>query len=417
MREILSSLDIGSSKIKLVCAEVLNGNTNVLCALDEPSRGVKKGAICNPDETEYAIKRIFKKAEENLGVKIGKTIVSVNEDSCDFKIGEAQIDIGEDGEVTASSIQKVLQQSITGGVAPGNEIVTIIPIKYKVDDTATINPKGMKGVSLQVKTVIVSVPKREIYGIAKILERCNCEVIDVMIPSMGSFYAYKEYLDEKNPSLIKENTGVVIDFGAEVTNISVINKGIIINNNVLSIGGNLVDQDLAFIYKLEFDKAKEIKEKFALANKRNASVKTMQDVVNTLGEKITLNQYEVTEVCMSRLHEMLNMTKNEINYLTKKEISYIIITGGLSEFKGFSLEVESVFGPLAKVGKINIIGARDNKYACCIGMIKYFHEKLKLRDKEFSMLESDELEQLSGSGAGKNSSSVLNKVFGIFFDN
>ena len=417
MREILSSLDIGSSKIKLVVAEVLNGNTNVLCALDEQSRGVKKGAIYNPDETEYAIKKILKKAEENLGLKINKIIVSVNEDSCDFTIGEAQIDIQEDGEVTPSAIQKVLQQSIAGNMVPGNEIVTIIPIKYKVDERSTINPKGMKGVSLQVKTVIVSVPKREIYTVAKILEKCNCDVVDVMIPSMGAYYAHKEYLESKSATLIKENTGVVIDIGAETTNIAVINKGIIINNNVLAIGGNLVDQDLAFIYKLELDKAKEVKEKFALANKRNASAKNMQEAVNTLGEKVSLNQYEVTEVCMSRLHEMLNQAKNEINYLTKKEISYIIITGGLSEFKGFSLEVESVFGPLAKIGKINIIGARDNKYANSIGMIKYFDEKLKLRDKEFSIFTSEDLDKLSGSDHNKNNTSVLNKVFGIFFDN
>ena len=63
MREILTSLDIGSSTVKLVVSEVLNGNTNILCALEEQSRGVKKGAIYNPDELEYIIKKILKKAE------------------------------------------------------------------------------------------------------------------------------------------------------------------------------------------------------------------------------------------------------------------------------------------------------------------------------------------------------------------
>ena len=417
MREVLSSLDIGASKIKLVVAEVLNGNTNVLCALDEPSRGIKKGLIVNPDETEYAVKKILKRAEETLGIKVNKLIVAVSENTCDFAIGEAQIDIAEEGEVTASSIQKVLQQSFKGNIVAGNELVTIIPIKYKVDDNTTMSPKGMKGSSLQVKSVVVSVPKREIYDVAKILEKCGCEVVDITIPSIGAFYANRDYLYSKGESLVKENTGIIMDIGAETINIGVINKGIIVNNNVLPVGGNLVDQDIAFIYKLDLDKAKEVKETFALANKRNASVKTNMEVVNTLGEKITLNQYEVTEVVMSRLHEILNMSKNEINYLTKKEISYIIITGGLSEFKGFNLEVESVFGPLAKVGKINIVGVRDNKYAVSVGMIKYFDEKLKLRDKEYSMFNQEELDTLSGSTKNKNNDSVLNKVFGIFFDN
>ena len=410
MREILTSLDIGSSTVKLVVSEVLNGNTNILCALEEQSRGVKKGAIYNHDELEYIIKKILKKAEEVLGVKINKTIVNVNEDSCDFKIGEAKIDIAEEGEVTASSIQKVLQQSLAGNLPQGNELVTIIPIVYKVDDNKTKNPKGMKGASFQVKSVIVSVPKREIYTVAKILEKCGCEVVDIMLSSIGSYYTHKTEFTDKN-------TGVIIDCGADTIKIAVINKGIIINNLVLPMGGNIIDQDIAFIYKLDNDKAKEIKEKFALANKRNASMKEMMEVVNTLGEKVTINQYEVTEVVMSRLHEILNKAKNEINYLTKKEISYIIITGGLSEFRGFSLEVESVFGPLAKIGKINIVGVRDNKFAASVGMIKYFDEKLKLRDREFSMLSNEELETLSGSSKGKNNSNILNKVFGIFFDN
>ena len=32
MREIITSLDIGSSQVKLVVSEVLNGNVNILCA-------------------------------------------------------------------------------------------------------------------------------------------------------------------------------------------------------------------------------------------------------------------------------------------------------------------------------------------------------------------------------------------------
>ena len=417
MREILSSLDIGSSKIKLVVAEILNGNTNILCAMDEPSRGVKKGEIVNPDEVEYAIRKILKRTEENLGLKVNKLLISVCENTCDFGIGEAQIDITEDGEVTSASIQKVLQQSFKGNLPQGNELVTIIPIKFKVDDMTAPNPKGVKGSSLQVKSVIVSVPKKSIYTIAKILEKCGCEVVDVMIPSISSFYGNKDYILSKSEAYIKDDTGIIIDIGSDIMNIGVINKGIIVNNKVLPIGGSLVEQDISFIYKLDVEKAREIKEKFALANKRNANQKTNMEVVNTLGEKKIINQYEVTEVVMSRLHEILNMAKNEINYLTKKEISYIIITGGLSEFKGFTYEVESVFGTLAKIGKINIVGVRDNKYACAVGMIKYFDEKLKLRDREYSIFNQEELETLSGNGKHKNNESVLNKVFGIFFDN
>ena len=94
MREIIAAIDIGGSKIKLVVAEILNERFNILCALSEDSRGVKKGAICEPDETGYAIKKLLKKAEEMLGTKVSKAIVTVNEDSADFQIGDGSITYG-----------------------------------------------------------------------------------------------------------------------------------------------------------------------------------------------------------------------------------------------------------------------------------------------------------------------------------
>lgn len=413
MREILASIDIGSSKIKLVVAEVINDQFNVLCALDEDSRGVKNSIIIEPTETEYAIKKLLKKAEEMLGVKISKAICSVNEEAADFKIGEASITISSvDKEISASDVVRVLQQSTKGKIDKEFDLVTVIPIMFKVDDRKTRVPKGMRGNSLSVKSVVVTLPKKDIYVVAKCLERCGIEVVDIMIDSIGTYHAYANESTDTT-------TGIVIDCGHETIKIGVFNKGIIINNLVLNIGGVSVDKDIEIVYKLNEEQAKKIKENFALAHKKYASDKEIEVLVNTEGEKIIVDQFELTEVVMSRLHEILNMAKNEINYLTKKEISYIIISGGLSEFRDFSIEVESVFGRMATVGKLPIVGARDNKYAACIGMLKYFDYKLKLRDKEFSVLDDDDLETMTGNAGKKviSSDSILGKVFGMFFDN
>ena len=413
MREILASIDIGTSKIKLVVAEIMDEQFNVLCALDEDSRGVKNGVIIEPNETEYAIKKLLKKAEEMLGVKISKAIVAVNEEAADFKIGEASITISnEDKEITASDIVRVLQMSVQSKIEKEFDLVTVIPIMFKVDDRKTRVPKGMRAESLSVKSVVVSLPKKDIFVVAKCLEKCGVEVVDIMLSSIGAYHAHANESTDTT-------TGIVIDCGEETIKLSVFNKGIIVNNLVMNIGGKNVDNDIGFIYKLTDAQAKKIKENLALSNKRYAKASEKETIVNTVGEKIVINQQELTEVVMSRLHEMLNMAKNEINYLTKKEISYIIITGGMSELKDFSLEVESVFGRIAYTGKINIVGARNNMFASCIGMIKYFDYKLKLRDKEFSVLSSDDIDKLSGDTGKKGISgdSILGKVFGMFFDN
>ena len=86
--------------------------------------------------------------------------------------------------------------------------------------------------------------------------------------------------------------------------------------------------------------------------------------------------------------------KKEIKNLTNREIRYIIITGGLSELAGFQYLVEQEFGFVAKVGNITTIGIRHNKFSSCYGIIKFFNDKLDLRDKHYSMFNSEEIKSL-----------------------
>ena len=192
MREIIASIDVGSHLIKLIVAEILNNKMNILCALEEESRGVKNGMIVEPVEVEYALKRLLNQAEEKLNTTITKAIVDVPEGETIFKIGEASLTItDEDKEVTGEYIQKVLQMSVKGNVDEGSDLVTVIPIMFKVDDRKTKIPKGMKGNSLSVKSVVISSPKKDICLIAKSLEKCGVEVSDIMIPSIGTYFAHK----------------------------------------------------------------------------------------------------------------------------------------------------------------------------------------------------------------------------------
>jgi cell division protein FtsA len=256
------------------------------------------------------------------------------------------------------------------------------------------------------------IPRKNVYGIVNILEQLGIEVIDVSLTSMGDYYCLK---NDKINNLI----GAIINVGDATTTISIFNKGVLTNTKVLEIGGQNIDNDISFIYKVTKNDAKSLKESLGLAHKRLASASTCASVTNKLGEKIAVNQYELSEVIESRLEEILNIAKKEINHLTKKEIHYIMVTGGTSEMPDFELTLESVFGHNAKLAKVYEIGARNNKYSTCLGLIKYYNSKLKLRDKDFSIFSLEEQDELGGNHRKINISDnpILGKLFGYFFDN
>ena len=137
-----------------------------------------------------------------------------------------------------------------------------------------------------------------------------------------------------------------------------------------------------------------------------------------MGEIVKLNQLEVTEVVMSRMVEILEFAKKQIFLLTKKEIQYIVLTGGLTEIKSFKNLVYEILGKDVIIYSMDEIGIRDNKYITASGMIKYFIDKMAVRGKDYSMIsQEDEELLLTPDDKKRKEKAVVTKIFKGFIRN
>ena len=413
MRKIIASLDIGSHTIKLVVGEIVKNKLNILACVDTPARGIKKGFIVNPESAIEALGDVFKKGEEQIGLPIKKVVVSVPSNGIDCFLSEGYTSITNTEKIiTSNDIIRSLQAAVYNKVLDNQELVTILPTKFLVNDTVVSDlPVGMKAEKLKVKAVVVTVPKKNVTPIVRCLERIGVNVVDVTIGALGDYYEFK---NNKNSSEV----GAVINIGASKTTVSIFNKGIITASEVIDIGGDNIDYDLGYVYKINRKDSLYIKENIALADKNMAQASESVVVEDKNGDKIKINQYSASEIVMSRLEEILNLAKKQINLLTKKQISYIIITGGVTETTEFKDIVSYIFKD-ATVGNVLEIGARCNKYATSVGLIKYYDSRLRLRNRDFSIFSIEEQENLSGihKKVNINDNSILGKLFGYFFDN
>ena len=124
----------------------------------------------------------------------------------------------------------------------------------------------------------------------------------------------------------------------------------------------------------------------------------------------------LAEMIEYKLMEMLKNFKNDLNSLTNREISYIIVTGAMTSMLGFDALLQDVYGRKGKVSSINIIGIRDNKYSTSFGAIKYFVSKLNLREKEYTMFIDEKVEEMLRARKKTGTGSALGKIFGRIFD-
>lgn len=412
MRHIYTGIDIGTDSIKLVTLEKYRDKLNVLGSVTVKSQGLKKGLITDATLCSNAIKKGLKELESKLGTKIDKVVAIIPSNNRDLSIRTAKIKLEDrvENEINNNDVYMCLQEVIKNSKEPGYEIVSVNPVEYGIDGKKNIlNPVGANGKELSVKAVVLSVPKKNLLSVVNVLESLNIEVVDVSVSGIGDYYATKN-------SDLDRGTSVIVNIGYDTTNISVFNKGVMIKDQILDVGSSSIDSDIDFVYKLNKKDIVDLKQNFAVASKRYADSQESYRLVNRFNVKIEIDQYELSEVIEARVIDVLKTVKRYINNLTNKEISYIIITGGITEMTGFDSLVDDIFIRHASIMNMNIIGLRENRYSSCYGTIKYLVEKIEGRDKNYTMFSDAQVDEMLVPRKKSGTSSVLNKIFERFFE-
>lgn len=409
MRKIYTSIDIGSDTIKFVVAELINGKMHVLSSNFVKSKGVRKGLIFDPNLATNAIKDGIKEINEDLGININKVIVNVASNNAKFMFVTGSVDIKDiSGIVSSDDVSRVIKESVYAKLAQDYELMTVLPLEFIIDDNKKVSkPVGLSAKKLQVKGIMVSAPKKNIYSVLNVVEQAGLEVVDITLSSLG------DYNEIRNNNLDKM-VGAIINLGHETTTVSIINRTMLMNTEVIELGGLNIEKDLSYVFGISLFDGRNLKERFASAHKRFCQLNETYEVKNTVGEKLKLNQLEVSEVVMSRVEEILKYAKNKIATLTKQDINYIVITGGLTEIKSFRNLAFEIFGKGVIIYTENTLGVRDNKYTTALGMLKYFDNKMEERGKSYSMVSEVEEQSLVTPDTKVKNNTIINKIFENF---
>ena len=415
MKHIYTSLDIGSDSIKVVVCELYQNKLNLLASSSCKSNGIKKGLIVNVEQASESIKNAIKEVSDILGIRINKVIANIPSYFNEYSVAKAEIQIeNEDSVVTYDDIKNVLEKSIQSISEEEKEIINYIPVDFCLDDEKNINnPLNKKGKNLSSRSIVISTQKKYVYSVISLLENIGIEVVDVSTTGIGDIFAFKD-------KQIDNSIGVIINIGSELTIVSLYNRGIIVKNSVINMGGKNITKDIAYMYKINSSTANDLKLHFALAHKRNASTSDTYEIETDYNNALKINQYEISEIVSSRLEEILNLAKKEINILTSKQIDYIIITGGTSNIADVQYILNDIFGRNANVGNLKLIGIRDNKYSSCLGNIIYFINKLKLKGEEYTMIDNEESSKLASNRNNYqdiNNETMLEKMTDSFLAN
>ena len=384
---IYTSVDIGSHSIKIVVSEKINDKFYVLASTSVRSSGIKKGIIKDKELALNSLKEAITNINNDLGVSITKVFLSFPLFLVNTSIETADVSVS--GIVSFDDIKNVINKTVSENISSKEEVLSLEPIVFEIDsDLQVIDPKGLTAEKLKVRCAVSTIEKKYLYDYFTLFQELKVEVVDLTYGVIG------DYFENANMEMNRK-LGVLVNLGYSKSEIAIFNKGIMLKGEVLPIGTKKIDKDISYIYKIDKKEAIQLKENFAVSSSKYADMNNYIELDNLNGERIKINQVEISQIIEARLKEILKSVKNEINNLTNRTISYIIITGGITNLVGFPYLVDEEFKIDKIVSNITSIGVRNNIYSTSLGLNKYFAYKAKSRNIDYLLFDLENKEKLT----------------------
>src|ERR1700683_2408867 len=143
--EIVVGLDIGTTKVCAVVAEIADDGITILGVGTVPCRGLRKGIVSNIEWTTTSIKEAIESAQTMAGVEIRTVYAGVAGSHIRSQASNGVAAIAGGG-VPRADVERVLEGARAIPVDADRQILHVLPREYIVDAQDGIrDPIGMAG--------------------------------------------------------------------------------------------------------------------------------------------------------------------------------------------------------------------------------------------------------------------------------
>jgi len=377
--DILVSLDIGTSEVKVIVGEVMDDSLNIIGVGTDKSNGLRKGAIVDIDETVRAIKKAVENAEHMVDMSIENVVVAVNANHVQLHPCHGVVAVqSENREIGDEDITRVIEGAQVMSIPPEREIIDVIPKQFIVDGFDEINdPRGMIGVRLEMEGTIITTTKTVLHNVLRCVEKAGLHIVDVVLQPLASG-AIALSKDERNLGV------ALIDVGGGCTTVSVFEDDFLVASSVIPLGGENITKDLSIGLRTSTEEAEEIKVNYGHGFYETANENETVDVsIIGSNEKKTFNQLEISDMIEARLEEIYELTISELRRMGYNELrGGYVLTGGTLKMPGALELAQIVFQSNARIAIPDYIGVREPQYTVGIGTIQFAHQNAKVQGKE-----------------------------------
>ena len=373
--EIVTGLDIGTTKVCALIAEITEQGETVLLSYGvSPSTGMRRGVVVDIDATTRAIEDAVTKAATQAGREVEAVYVGVTGEHIASLNSSGIIPITRpDREITREDVERVNEQARVIVLPPDRQILHAIPRAYTVDGQGGVRqPIGMSGTRLEVETHIVHGAVTFLQNVEKCVVKAGLEVAEAVLEPIASGEAVLIQTEK--------DLGVcLVDIGGGTSDIAVFYGGEIYYSAVIPVGGNHVTNDVAEGLKVGQEEAERLKTE----NGGAVTEMVQEDEVITVrqvgrDEARKLRRRALVQIIEPRMQELFELVRDELAQADcLHRIPFgLVISGGGSQLRDVVEVAQQVMGLPVRIGRPQ--GLKGMKelhshpmFATAVGLVQY----------------------------------------------
>src|SRR5439155_594763 len=225
MRNVLSGVDVGTSKVCAVIGE--RGPEGAIAVLGfglVPCAGLRRGVVVNIEATVEALRAATSEAEKAASVRISNAVVGVAGAHIRGLNSHGIVAV-RGGEVGPRDVERVIEAARAVAIPLDRQVLHILPQQFAVDDQDGVrDPVGMAGVRLEARIHLVTAAQSYGQNLYKCCERSGIKASEFMFEPLASADAAM-FPEERELGV------ALIDIGGGTTDIIVFYNGTVMQTS------------------------------------------------------------------------------------------------------------------------------------------------------------------------------------------
>ncbi|WP_340587083.1 cell division protein FtsA [Erythrobacter alti] len=250
---VFGAVNIGSFRVSAMIAALMeNGEMQVLGSGHRASQGISRGYVVDMAAATYAARDALDRAEKLAGTSVESVWIGCSGAGLASEIRPVEIPIGgrriEDEDIEA------LLLSARDAISPdGRSVLHAQPACYFLDGAHGVaNPKGLHAERLGVDIHVMMADGAPIRNVTEAVQNAHFDVEGVVASPLATGYACL--------TAEERDLGVaMVEFGGEVTNVSVYAGGMLVGLTAIPRGSNDITDAIASAFSIRRFQAERLK--------------------------------------------------------------------------------------------------------------------------------------------------------------